>query len=110
MIILQQFGGAVRDVGPSDTAFANRDAEFDFIPAAIWHEGEDPASSIAWVRDAWEIMNPYSCGVYMNGLGDRDDERLSDAVGANEARLRKVKARYDPTNFFRLNTNILPAD
>ena len=110
MIILQQFGGAVRDVGPSDTAFANRDAEFDFIPAAIWHEGEDPASSIAWVRDTWAAMKPYSCGVYMNGLGDGDDERLSDAVGANEARLRKVKARYDPTNFFRLNTNIVPAD
>ena len=49
-------------------------------------------------------------GVYMNGLGDGDDERLSDAVGANEARLRRVKALYDPTNFFRLNTNIVPAD
>jgi FAD/FMN-containing dehydrogenase len=110
MIILQQFGGAVRDVGPSDTAFANRDAEFDFIPAAIWHENEDPASPITWVRDTWEAMKPYSCGVYMNGLGDGDDERLSDAVGGNEARLRKVKARYDPTNFFRLNTNIVPAD
>ena len=110
MIILQQFGGAVRDVGPSDTAFANRDAEFDFIPAAIWNENEDPTSSIEWVRDTWEAMKPYSCGVYMNGLGDGDDERLSDAVGANEARLREVKARYDPTNFFRLNTNIVPAN
>ena len=110
MIILQQFGGAVRDVGPADTAFANRDAEFDFIPAAIWHEGEDPAQSIAWVRDTWDSMKPYSCGVYMNGLGDGDDERLSDAVGANESRLRKVKARYDPDNFFRLNTNIVPAE
>ena len=110
MIILQQFGGAVRDVRPQDTAFANRDAEFDFIPAAIWHEGEEPGPSVAWVRDTWEAMTPYSCGVYMNGLGDGDDERLSDAVGANEARLRRVKARYDPTNFFRLNTNIVPAD
>ena len=110
MIILQQFGGAVRDVGPADTAFANRDAEFDFIPAAIWHEGEESAPSISWVRDTWVAMKPYSCGVYMNGLGDGDDERLGDAVGENEYRLRKIKARYDPTNFFRLNTNIVPAE
>jgi hypothetical protein len=110
MIILQQFGGAVRDVGSADTAFANRDAEFDFIPAAVWHEGEDSAPLVSWVRDTWESMKPHSCGVYMNGLGDGDDERLSDAVGANEVRLRELKARYDPTNFFRLNTNIVPAE
>ena len=110
MIILQQFGGAVRDVGSADTAFANRDAEFDFIPAAVWHEGEESATLVSWVRDTWEAMKPHSCGVYMNGLGDGDDERLSDAVGANEARLQKIKARYDPTNFFRLNTNIVPAE
>ena len=110
MIILQQFGGAVRDVGSADTAFANRDAEFDFIPAAVWHEGEESATLVSWVRDTWEAMKPHSCGVYMNGLGDGDDERLSDAVGTNEARLRKIKTLYDPTNFFRLNTNIVPAE
>lgn len=110
MIILQQFGGAVRDIGAADTAFANRDAEFDFIPAAVWHENEESAPLIEWVRDTWDAMKPHSCGVYMNGLGDGDDERLSEAVGANEARLRIIKARYDPTNFFRLNTNITPAE
>jgi hypothetical protein len=110
MIILQQFGGAVRDVGAADTAFANRDAEFDFIPTAVWHEGEVSTPLIEWVRGTWEAMKSHSCGVYMNGLGDGDDERLSDAVGANETRLRKIKARYDPTNFFRLNTNIVPAE
>ncbi len=110
MIILQQFGGAVRDIGSADTAFANRDAEFDFIPAAVWHEGEKSEALVSWVRATWESMKPYSCGAYMNGLGDGDDERLSDAVGANVTRLRSIKARYDPTNFFRLNTNIIPAD
>lgn len=109
MIVLQQFGGAVRDVGKSDTAFVNRDAEFDFIPAAVWRNGEDPAKLVDWVRGTWDAIKPYASGVYMNGLGGEDDERLSDAVGANEDRLREIKAKYDPTNFFRLNTNILPA-
>jgi len=110
MIILQQFGGAVRDVGSADTAFANRDAEFDFIPSAVWHEGEEPAPLIQWVRDTWDAMKTHSCGVYMNGLGDGDDERQDDAFGENQNRLGIVKALYDPNNFFRLNTNILPAE
>jgi hypothetical protein len=109
MIVFQQFGGAVRDIGTADTAFANRNAEFDFIPAAVWHDGDEPAPLIDWVRGTWEAIKPYSCGVYMNGLVGEDDNRLADAVGANESRLREIKARYDPTNFFRLNTNIIPA-
>jgi FAD/FMN-containing dehydrogenase len=110
LIILQQFGGAVRDVGAADTAFANRDAEFDFIPSAVWHKGENSAPLIEWVRGTWEVMKSYSCGVYMNGLGDGDDERQDDAFGDNQARLRRIKTLYDPTNFFRLNTNIIPAE
>ena len=109
MIVFQQFGGAVRDVGKGDTAFVNRDAEFDFIPAAVWRDGDDPAPLVDWVRGTWHAIKPYASGAYMNGLGGEDDERLSDAVGTNEGRLREIKARYDPTNFFRLNTNILPA-
>jgi hypothetical protein len=31
------------------------------------------------------------------------------AYGANMPRLRTIKARYDPDNFFRLNPNIAPA-
>jgi tetratricopeptide (TPR) repeat protein len=109
MIVLQQFGGAVRDIGEADTAFVNRDAEFDFIPAAVWHDGDEPAVLIDWVRGTWSAMRPYSRGVYMNGLGGADDERQEEAFGANEIRLRQIKARYDPTNFFSLNANIVPA-
>ncbi len=108
MIVFQQFGGAVRDIGAAETAFVNRDAEFDFIPAAVWHDESEAPALIDWVRGTWAEMKPFSSGVYLNSLGDEDD-RLSEAVGANEVRLREIKARYDPTNFFRLNANIKPA-
>ncbi len=56
-------------------------------------------------------MKPFSSGgVYLNNLGEEDDDRLNEAVGANEIRLREIKARYDPSNFFRLNVNIKPAE
>ena len=112
MIVLQQFGGAVADIAPDTTAFANRDAEFDFIPVAVWHDGEEAEGLIEWVRGTWTSMKPFSTGgVYLNSLGgdEEDERRVGEAVGGNEARLRKIKARYDPSNFFRLNANIQPA-
>ncbi|WP_202396129.1 FAD-binding oxidoreductase [Stappia sediminis] len=112
MIILQQFGGAVADVATDATAFANRDAEFDFIPTAVWHEGEDSGPLIEWVRQTWAAMKPFATGgVYLNSLGsdEEDERRVGEATGANMARLRDIKARYDPDNFFRLNANIEPS-
>ena len=47
-------------------------------------------------------------GAYSNYL-DRDDGGLVKAAyGENYGRLQRVKARYDPDNFFRLNQNVEP--
>jgi hypothetical protein len=45
----------------------------------------------------------------VNFLGDEGDERVRFAYGAaNYDRLVELKMRYDPTNLFRLNQNIVP--
>jgi len=38
------------------------------------------------------------------------DAEIRAAFGPNHARLVAVKSRYDPTNFFRVNQNIVPAE
>ena len=49
-------------------------------------------------------------GAYVGFLADEGEERVRAAYpGATWDRLRAVKARYDPTNLFRLNQNIPPA-
>ena len=46
----------------------------------------------------------------MNFLGDEGPERVRLAYpGATWDRLREIKRRYDPDNFFRMNQNIPPA-
>ena len=38
------------------------------------------------------------------------DGRVTATYGGNFDRLRRVKAAYDPGNFFRVNQNVPPAD
>ena len=48
-------------------------------------------------------------GAYVNYMaGDESPERVRAAYEANFARLRAVKRKYDPTNFFNSNQNIAP--
>jgi FAD/FMN-containing dehydrogenase len=47
----------------------------------------------------------------VNFLVDEGEARIHDAYpGSTWERLAQVNARYDPTNLFRLNQNIQPAD
>ena len=89
----------------------NRDAHYIAGFSGTWPPEADPAPHIAWVRGAWETIRPFSTGGnYVNfQLHDDDASRLEAAYGANFERLRRVKARYDPDNFFRVNRNIPPS-
>ena len=55
-------------------------------------------------------MTPYATGgVYVNFMTEEETDRVQSAYGDGYSRLAKLKAKYDPTNFFRLNQNIKPA-
>ena len=75
-----------------------------------WAVGDDPAEHIAWIRQFWTQLEPFTQGFYSN---DGDEEAYApDSIVAsyreNHARLVEVKNRYDPTNLFRLNANVQP--
>lgn len=63
-----------------------------------------------WARSYWSALSPYHTSVYVNFLMDEGQERIQQAYGpAKYQRLRALKQKYDPDNFFRLNQNIPPS-
>ncbi len=88
-------------------AFGHRAARLLLNINTRWADG-DPAPHIAWTRELWEALLPYSSGgVYVNFLGDEGADRVRAAYGeANYAQLVALKRRYDPENVFRVNQNI----
>src|SRR5262249_31030959 len=46
--------------------------------------------------------------VYVNSLDEGEGHRVREAYGINYTRLVALKAKFDPTNFFRCNHNIPP--
>ena len=107
---LQQMTGVASRVDPAATAFAHRARQYDFLILSQWDDPADSPTNITWTRSLFEAMSPFlERGVYVNDLGEEGEDRVRAAYGSNYERLAVVKAKYDPTNLFRLNHNVKPA-
>ena len=106
-----KFGGAVQRVAADATAFGDRSMTFMFSLDAIWSDAVEDDANIKWVRSSWQSMQRFSTGrMYLNfpGLGEGEN-LVRDAFGLKAyQRLQVVKLKYDPTNIFKMNQNILP--
>jgi FAD/FMN-containing dehydrogenase len=108
---LRHLGGATSQVPEDATAYGNRRSQYNLSLDAIWQDPGQTDPAIAWVRRAWSDMRARTGGgVYLNFAGLGEDNALLARAGhaGNYERLREVKRRYDPTNFFRSNINIAP--
>jgi hypothetical protein len=62
-----------------------------------------------WAEGFFAAMQPFNAGeVYVNSLDQGGGHRVREAYGINYDRLVALKAKFDPTNFFRSNQNIPP--
>jgi len=107
------FGGATAAVGADETAFGDRSMPFMLSIDSVWSAPEDDDANIAWTRDFWQRMRLHSQGgrLYLNfpGLSEEGEAMMRSTFGANYARLKAIKAKYDPGNLFCFNQNIEPA-
>ena len=107
---LQAYGGAIADVPDADSAFSQRDAMFEFVAAARWSDPAEDADRMAAARRYAASLEPFASGMYVNAMSDEGASGVARAYPPEKlARLRALKAAYDPDNVFRLNQNIPPA-
>ena len=109
-IAFAQLGGAINRVPNDATAYGHRDAQFVMNVHGRWSDAAKDRECIGWARGLFEAAAPYSTGaVYVNFLTQDEQDRVRSAYGANYERLSALKRKYDPTNLFRMNQNIVPA-
>jgi Berberine and berberine like len=105
-------GGAIGDVAEDATAFSNRQYLMWLNFAMSWDNPADDQDYIERTRKIVNDLAPWvGQGIYVNMLNFDEMDRVVEAFGGPDkyARLGRVKAQYDPDNFFCMNYNITPS-
>jgi FAD/FMN-containing dehydrogenase len=109
-IIIEHFHGAASRVPVASTACALRTTGFNVVVISQWPTAIETERGIAWARNTFTALTPFlSPRRYLYYLEDDAADPAAVAYGPNLPRLRDIKMKYDPENFFRQNVNILPA-
>lgn len=99
------WGGAYNRVSPDATAFVHRGELFQLKHQAVVDPAPTASAAAAahrWVVRSWTSVHPWGSGRVFQNFADPDLENWADAYyGTNRERLVRIKARYDPDNFFR---------
>ncbi len=108
-VLVQTARGAASRVASDAMAFPHRTFPYAPVIVSQWLDAADSDKNVSWARDFWRALQPFAGGgVYVNDLGQDDQDRVRVAYGANYQRLAALKKKYDPDNLFRLNPNIMP--
>ena len=106
---LRVLGGAAARVADDATAYAHRTRKIMGNVAVLVERAEERAKHDGWVDAFARDIQRGPIGAYVNFLTDQTGASIRTAYpGATYDRLAAIKARYDPTNLFRLNQNIRP--
>jgi FAD/FMN-containing dehydrogenase len=99
------WGGAYNRVPADATAFAHREELF-LLKHAVVVDPDAPAAereaARRWLARSWELVRPWGSGRVYQNFPDPDLGDWAQAYyGVNYDHLMRIKARYDPDNFFR---------
>lgn len=104
-------GPVVGKVGPTDTAYFHRDVSLILRATVVWPNDAPAEVSdglLAWSQRVMTLATPHTLDQsYQNFPNRALADYLQNYYGENLARLVKVKAKYDPQNFFN-NAQSIP--
>jgi FAD/FMN-containing dehydrogenase len=109
-IAIEHFHGKASRIGIRDTACATRITGFNVAIISQWMDPAENDRHMTWCRDTYTALKPYFAPMrYLNYLdNDEPGDLAAVAYGPNYGRLRELKTKYDPDNFFHTNVNIRP--
>jgi FAD/FMN-containing dehydrogenase len=109
-IVVEHFHGAASRVPVDATACAMRITGYNVVLISQWTDPRETDRCIGWCRDTYSALKPhFGTFRYLNYMdSDEPGDPAVVAYGPNHARLRDLKTKYDPENFFHTNVNIKP--
>ena len=107
---LYPINGAAARVPKNATAWNYRDANWAQVMVGVDPDPGNKEKITKWSKDYFDALHPFSAGgAYVNFMMDEGEDRVKATYGSNYQRLSEIKAKYDPTNLFRVNQNIKPS-
>jgi len=101
---IRSVGGAVNDVAAAATAYAHRHQNFSITSVGLGAREDD-------FLGHWDDLRPHLDGLYLSFETDERPQRLQDAFPDETlAKLRRLKAAYDPEGVFDQNFAIPAAE
>ncbi len=109
---LDALGAEINRPRPSATAFIHRRHRFHCAFLSFWGASDSPdvaAACAQWTRDTESALRPLAAGAaFQNYIDAELDDWERAYFGANLARLRAIKRRYDPANRFAFAQGVSP--
>jgi FAD/FMN-containing dehydrogenase len=96
-------GGAIQRPASSN-AFGAREGPYVIGIESNWIDPRDDEANIAWARDVYAAVEPFSTGErYLNfpGFFEEGQELARAAAGAHFERLLAIKKQHDPSGLFK---------
>jgi FAD/FMN-containing dehydrogenase len=111
VVQLRVLGGAMARVSNDATAFAHRSSKILTNVAAFYSSPEEKIKRQDWVTHVSEMLFQGDAGRYVNFFSTTEKDQMSDIYSDSTLqRLKSIKHRYDPSNMFSINHNIIPAE
>jgi len=109
-VVLEHMHGAASHVPVEQTAFGLRRVHYSVNIMPAWTDPSHAEKCISWAQEFGSALTGLGASdAYVNYLGDEGSSAVKASYGANYARLAALKKKYDPSNFFCFNQNIVPA-
>lgn len=109
-VVFDGYGGLINKIGPSETAFVHRDAiacaQYSITFPSASPDPSTMATASAWLENLHQNFSTVTQGSYQNYIDPTLVGWQRAYYGANLARLRRVKQRYDPDDVFHFAQSI----